>query len=94
MDTHVAQFVCIVLVEDQVRASQQTEEQDGDQGRYDEHGGLLSEIYNAKPAKRMLPGMVLQRIFLTIRQGDGRTPAGAGWFPEVSGMYACGVSAG
>jgi hypothetical protein len=93
MDTHVAQFVRVVLVEEQVRASQQPDEQETDQGRYDMHLGLLSRIYNANLAKRMLPLMILQRTDFTIRQGGEETQARADLFPHFSGLQICNVAA-
>lgn len=41
LDTHVAQFVCVVLGYKQICTSQQTDEQDADHGYHNEHLGLL-----------------------------------------------------
>jgi hypothetical protein len=51
LDTHVAQFVCVVLGYEQVCASQQTAEQDADYGYYGEHLGLLFSIYSLTESK-------------------------------------------
>ena len=51
-DTHVAQFVCVVLGYEQVCTSQQTDEQDADHGKYDEHFGLLFSIYSLTKFKQ------------------------------------------
>jgi hypothetical protein len=58
-DTHAAQFVCIELGHEQVRASQQADEQDADQGcDEDEHWASFPDDcnqFNAILGKRLLP---------------------------------------